>query len=367
MRKWLSFVFVGIVLSVAASALAQERRELRFPDLPGFKTLKCDFHMHTVFSDGVVWPTVRVDEAWREGLDAIAMTDHIEYQPHKADLPTNFNRSYQIAAEAAKSRNLLVIHAAEITRDTPPGHFNAIFLQDIDPLKTDDLAEVFGLAAGQGAFIFWNHPYWKGPERGKWAEAQERAYQQKQLRGIEICNGDEYCEQAHRWAVEKGLTIVGNSDIHQPSSDQPYTPEVHRTLTLVFAKERSVDAIRAALLEGRTAVWCQNVLYGNEALLAGVFAGAVEVRPAHLLNKNEVYFEVVNRCELDLQLGSGKAKDEHPRVLKAGTTALLRLPRKRFNADGKVSFRVENLVTAPERVLEVQLAVPGAADKTEPQ
>ena len=52
------------------SVQAQRRNEIQVPDLDGYTTLKCDFHMHTVFSDGLVWPTVRVDEAYREGLDA---------------------------------------------------------------------------------------------------------------------------------------------------------------------------------------------------------------------------------------------------------------------------------------------------------
>ena len=41
--------------------------------------------MHSVFSDGLVWPTVRVDEAYRDGLDAISLTEHIEYRPHKQE------------------------------------------------------------------------------------------------------------------------------------------------------------------------------------------------------------------------------------------------------------------------------------------
>ena len=48
------------------------RHELRVPDLPGLETLKGDFHLHSVFSDGRVWPTVHVQEAWRDGLDVIA-------------------------------------------------------------------------------------------------------------------------------------------------------------------------------------------------------------------------------------------------------------------------------------------------------
>lgn len=40
---------------------AHFRKEILIPDIAGYLTLKCDFHMHTVFSDGNVWPTVRVD------------------------------------------------------------------------------------------------------------------------------------------------------------------------------------------------------------------------------------------------------------------------------------------------------------------
>ena len=53
------------------------RNEIRIPDFDGYKTLKCDFHIHTVFSDGKVWPDMSVLEAWQEGLDAIAITDLI--------------------------------------------------------------------------------------------------------------------------------------------------------------------------------------------------------------------------------------------------------------------------------------------------
>lgn len=57
-----------------------------------------DLHIHTVFSDGVVWPTLRVDEAVRDSIDLISLTEHIEYQSHLNDIPhKNRNRSFQIA------------------------------------------------------------------------------------------------------------------------------------------------------------------------------------------------------------------------------------------------------------------------------
>jgi len=94
MKKKLRMTLAVLILVLLVSPLAgaTARRELNFPDILGYKTLKCDLHMHTVFSDGLVWPAVRVDEAWREGLDVISITDHMEYQPHKQDIPTNHNR-----------------------------------------------------------------------------------------------------------------------------------------------------------------------------------------------------------------------------------------------------------------------------------
>lgn len=114
---------------------------------------------------------VRVKEAWRQGLDVIAVTDHVEYQPHKDDVPTNHDRPYELAAGRAKEMNLLLPKGAEITRDTPPGHFNAIFLEDVARLETEGFVDAVKRANEQGAFVFWNHHGWKGPEKGRWLEA----------------------------------------------------------------------------------------------------------------------------------------------------------------------------------------------------
>ena len=55
---------------------------LSYPNIPGYLSLKADLHQHTVFSDGAVWPGIRVQESLRENLDAISLTEHLEYQPH---------------------------------------------------------------------------------------------------------------------------------------------------------------------------------------------------------------------------------------------------------------------------------------------
>lgn len=83
-----------------------------------------------------------------------------------------------------KGRDLLVVRGAEITRSMPQGHFNAIFVQDVNGLLAEiptkqvsplmrvpvsTAAKKFQLesslnvmreAAREGTFVFWNHPAW---------------------------------------------------------------------------------------------------------------------------------------------------------------------------------------------------------------
>ena len=110
-------------------------RNIVFPDVEGYVTLVTDLHTHSVFSDGHVWPKIRVGEALRDGLDGLAITEHLEYQPHRADiLHPDRNRAYQQAQEAAMQSDLLVIPGSEITRDMPAGHINAVFIEDANKL-----------------------------------------------------------------------------------------------------------------------------------------------------------------------------------------------------------------------------------------
>ena len=80
-------------------------RKMVFPTaVSGGLILPVDLHTHSVFSDGNVWPTIRIEEAQRDGLAAMAVTEHIEYQPHAADIPhPDRNRSFRLASDAAKA------------------------------------------------------------------------------------------------------------------------------------------------------------------------------------------------------------------------------------------------------------------------
>ena len=59
-----SAVMIGV--SAQTEHVIENTRAIEFPDISGYLTLKCDLHMHTVLSDGSVWPDIRVKEAVKE-------------------------------------------------------------------------------------------------------------------------------------------------------------------------------------------------------------------------------------------------------------------------------------------------------------
>jgi hypothetical protein len=343
------------------------RSELFFPDLPGLLTLRCDLHTHTVFSDGNVWPTVRVEEAWRDGLDAIAISDHIEYLPHKTDVSTNRNRPYEIARPRAEALGVLLIRAAEITREEPPGHWNALFLTNCEALNVPDYHDALRIAHEQGAFIFWNHPGWKQPDgKSVWYKEQEEVLQKGWLHGLEIVNGPAYDPTVHQWCVDKGLTPMGNSDVHDPIAfDYGNSPADRRPITLVFAREQSVAGIREALFEGRTAVVCTNGVFGQERFLQPLFEGSVQIlNPETTLRGKATYLvQVRNRGAVDLDLELAEQPDgvsAAGRVwVPSGKVVLLAIRGVSEELSGErevtLPYRVRNFLVTPGQPLRADL------------
>ena len=321
-----------------------------FPDISGYQTLVADFHTHTVFSDGLVWPSVRVHEAKRESIDIIAITDHVEYLPHCDDLPKNLNRSYEIAKAVGDKNDIIVIKGAEITRNTPPGHYNALFINDIDPLDDPNFLTQIKMANDQNGFVFWNHHTWKGIEKGMWSDVQTTMYENRWLHGMEVVNGNSYYPLAHKWCLDKDLTMFGNSDIHDPSIDYKYAPDKHRSLTLVFAKERTSESVKKALDEGRTAVWYQNSLIGKDQYLRPLFEQIIKISGVKEEDGN-ITCTLSNSALIDLNMERkgvhGPEKLIVPAQSSVGITA----------KDTKLHYRVKNFLTKPKQGLLVEIAL----------
>jgi len=254
---------------------------LTYPDIPGFITMKTDLHQHTVFSDGEVWPSIRVMEALRENLDAISLTEHLEYQPHLADIPhPDRNRSFQLAQQEARDHNLLIIPGSEITRDAPIGHSNALFTKDANLLLNEDPATTFFEAKKQNAFVFWNHPAWhrQSPSGNPiLSEFQLERIKNGELHGIEVINEHDYAEESFALALEHNLTIMGTSDIHGLIDWQYLEKGFHRPITLVFAKERSLESIKEALFAGNTVAVYNSLLVGKPQFINPLIKASLKV------------------------------------------------------------------------------------------
>ena len=364
----LIFTFCIFLLSFNSSG--QSRKIIHIPNIPGYTTLKCDFHTHTIFSDGTVWPTVRIEEAWREGLDAISITDHIEYRPHSKDVESDHNRSFEIADPLARSLNVLLIKGAEITRNMPPGHFNALFIRNANLLDREDVFDALKEARDQGAFIIWNHPGWKAqqPDTMLWWDEHTRLLNNNMLHGIEVFNFKEYYPEAMDWARDKKLTIFANTDIHDPIG-MNYNIEVeHRPMTLVFSRSRTLGGIREALFSRRTVAYFNNTLAGRAALLEPLFFASLQIThsPGSLKNGETRKIELLNRSDIDYELElvhPGVGFDATPSLLvKAHRVTVLELSGNSDEVSSmqelKIFYRVKNMLLNSNDNLIVTFSIP---------
>ena len=348
-----------IILLFLSSPVWSQDREITFPDVPGYQTLVCDLHIHTVFSDGSVWPDIRVQEAILDGVDAISLTEHIEYQPHKDDIPhPDRNRSFEVAKEWAGNRenDLIIIHGTEITRSMPPGHANAIFVQDVNKIIIDDPIEAYREANRQGAFVFWNHPHWPAQKPDGVAELTDMHKQlldEGLLHGIEVVNDVTYSDEALTIAQEHDMTIMGTSDIHGLIDWAYNIPGGgHRPVTLVFANERTEEAIKEALFAKRTVAWFKNNLIGNEDVLLPLLNSCVSadgasyiekttVATATITNRSDATMVLLNKSEYTLHQNSDLVE-----ILPHASSELLVKTGEKMDSFQLV-FQVLNAISAP--------------------
>jgi predicted metal-dependent phosphoesterase TrpH len=285
------------------------RRMILLPDIEGFITLKGDFHMHTVFSDGTVWAENRIEEAYHDGLDAIAITDHYEYRPHKEYVKEDYNAAYNIASGYTADKNIILIHGVEITKKMPPGHFNALFVQDAAvPELADTSLQAFLTAIeklhNQGAFIFWNHPGWSAQQKDtvKWFDVHQLLLEKGWLSGIEIFNYIEWYPVALEWALTKNLAPFANSDVHDPMASTYSTDDGFiRPMTLIFATERSEKGIREAMTARRTVAFFNGHLAGSEDLLGKLFDKSLKIH-SFRNTKGKTICEITNDTDFTLVL-----------------------------------------------------------------
>ncbi|MDT8401377.1 MAG: Sb-PDE family phosphodiesterase [Bacteroidales bacterium] len=349
--KKLSVLLVLLYISLCPAV--GQKRIIKIPDIPGYITLKCDLHIHTVFSDGNVWPAYRVDEAWKDGLDVLAISDHLEHLPHSEYITTDHNAAYKIAARLAKERNLILIHATEITRSMPPGHLNALFVEDAAVIHADDPFETVENAVEQGAFIQWNHPGWKAQEPDgipKLYDIHRKLLDKAYIHGIEFFNYTEYYPNILEWCREYNLAVIANSDEHDIISEN--YGHLTRPMTLVFARERTEESLKEAMFDTRTLAYFYNTLAGREDLLRQVFEASISVGKPFYENERYEWIEIKNNSDMPFHMINGTPGAAEEFTIEANSITTLRIEKENKNP---LEWYVKNMLTGYEEYLHVDL------------
>lgn len=297
-----------------------ERTEIILPQVRGYNIYTADLHTHTIYSDGDITPALRVEEAWRDGLDIVAITDHMEYRriereiyhymgnyirpelrgekyaintnvlnrnPDERGLLVNFNIGHEMAAKKAKDLGIMLIKGVEITRGKL-GDYNALFTTDNNALYDPNLEKTIRNARKQGAFIFHNHPQYSKNTASTLPPHCEDFYAKGLIDGIEVANNRRMWDRLLDYCIKGGYTPIATSDVHYliddvyPDAGKDY----FRNMTLIFAKEREEKYIKAALYAKRTIAYHANMLVGDEELLRDLFKACIDIEVVGVAGKN---------------------------------------------------------------------------------
>ena len=344
-------------LAITATAVAQNnpleypfadqhsRNDIVIPKINGLNVYKADFHLHTIYSDGDVTPEMRVIEAWRDGLDIIAITDHMEYRriersmyrymkdyiredlrglpkavntnvlkadPDSLGLLVDFNVPHELAVNKAKDYGIHVIRGVEITRASL-GDYNALFTTDNNKIYDPNLEQTIRNARAQGAFIIHNHPSYSKQTENAITPFTNDLYAKGLIDGVEVFNGRWKWQRLFSHCIDGGYTPFSNSDAHDYISWKYEAPASaggavrFRNMTLVLAKKLNDKHIHDALKKGNTIAYSNNNLVGKRELLQALFKASVEFELQRTGSKQHS-ITVINRSSLPYYFQIGRNK-----------------------------------------------------------
>jgi predicted metal-dependent phosphoesterase TrpH len=359
----------------------QQRKEFIAPSVDGYTAYKADLHTHSIFSDGSVTPEFRVQEAWHDGLDVMAVTEHLEYRPYeqkmvnflndllpegtkatntniigtgktdKDGIKSDLNYPVRLAEAAAKGYGLTIIPGIEITR-TPEtiGHFNALFTKDNNIIHDTDPLQAFRNARAQGALVMNNHPGWRRKNLDM-SEPERKAYAEKLIDGVEVMNGGEFYPRVIDYALEQGVFIASNTDIHGSSAEEYFvTTEgaVMRNMTFILAKDNSLESLKEALKARRTLAYSFGTIAGEESLLKAFFKASIATKVIYTNPSNgnrTVRLTNTSSIPYTFRIGGGNIT-----TLKAFSSVQTTVAK-----DGKIVVKVENMWSGKDSHPEIEL------------
>ncbi len=293
------------------------RHEIILPTVNGYNLYSADLHIHTTHSDGTLNVKGRTYEAWRDGLDIIVSTDHMSIRANKDKIGVTTTdevkakhgartaKSVEEVVKAGTDLGLLVIPGVELTgSSSTQGHFNALFTTDNKTIYDYDGMQAIRNARAQGALIMHNHPGWRHKTLDR-TPFEEQAYAEGLIDGVEIMNGYYFYPRAIEEAKSRKWFMAATTDIHVTTA-QTYRDNNHlRNMTIVFAKELSLGAVRESLEARRTLAYSFGVLAGEESLLQDFFTASIKTKKL-TANKKSAHVQLTNTTSIPFVVRVGK-------------------------------------------------------------
>lgn len=341
-----------------------QRTHINLPAIDGFTPYTADLHTHTVFSDGHLSMEARVREAWADGLDVMAVTEHLEYRPHEknlvkylkgytngaeaknynfvskdrpassADILVDYNYPVEVARKEAQKYDITIIPGIEITRrEGEYSHFNALFTTDNNAVYAPETFESIRNAKKQGALVMHNHPGWTHKDM-KITKFEKQVYDAGLLDGIEIMNGEEFYPQAIDRATKYNLFVSSNTDTHYPTAERYEKHGSLRNMTIIYAKDKSLKSLREAIDARRTLAYSFGTLAGDKELLRKFFEASVSARKTFVDYKGRAEVVISNNSAVDWMLCR---EGEKMVELKANSSIIIR-----FSPSKPTTFTILN-------------------------
>lgn len=356
--------------SLAKQAKAN-RTEIVLPQVKGYNCYKGDFHVHTTYSDGRLNPAARVIEAWLDGLDIVAITDHYEHHSgvrnmlktismkdstviHYRMAKVSHNKIHEEAVAQLKKSGfpMLLVKGGEITRKPEDvGHFNLLFLSDIDAAFDEDPAEAFRKAKAQGGIVMHNHPAWRRNTSDK-TEFHQQVYGEGLVDGVEVVNGTTFYPHIVNRCIDEKLAMFANTDEHYLTEQRYGAVGRFRTMTIVLANELTEESVKEAILNRRTIAYSGGSLVGEEMWLNEFLNAAVDCRLTQV-SENSRMFRLTNNSSITMTLIKNR-----PYILEPFKSLLISIGRDKNSGEYQTpTFVVENMWHANYQHPKIELTI----------
>ena len=167
--------------------------------------------------------------------------------------------------------------------------------------------------------MLWNHPGWPDKKCTLYP-LQKQLIKEGRIHAVELFNGSEWYPKVLDWFDEYGLPMMANTDIHD-TSRFAYGNQI-RPMTLVFAKEYTLESLREALFAGRMLALFNNTLAGDSKYIEQLIDASLEVK---VIDAKKGVLQITNISDIEFRALFGERMN--PVLFRPRTAIRITIPK----------------------------------------